>query len=48
MCLNLNNSCQVILSSSKLIDKSRDYNYLEPWLNTGLLTSTGNLLVKYL
>nr|CAH0105057.1 unnamed protein product [Daphnia galeata] len=35
-------SFEVILSSSKLIDKSRDYNYLEPWLNTGLLTSTGS------
>ncbi|XP_046451576.1 cytochrome P450 4c3-like isoform X1 [Daphnia pulex] len=34
-------SFEVILSSRKLIDKSRDYNYLKPWLNTGLLTSTG-------
>lgn len=30
-----------LLSSSKLITKSGDYNYLLPWLGTGLLTSTG-------
>ena len=33
---------QALLGSSKLIDKSREYNYLHPWLNTGLLTSTGS------
>ncbi|XP_068215979.1 cytochrome P450 4c3-like isoform X3 [Palaemon carinicauda] len=32
---------EVILSSQKHIDKSRDYNFLHPWLGTGLLTSTG-------
>lgn len=32
---------QVILSSNRLITKSREYNFLHPWLNTGLLTSTG-------
>ncbi|KAL5287924.1 CYP4V2 family protein [Megaselia abdita] len=30
-----------ILSSSKFIDKSQDYVYLQPWLGTGLLTSFG-------
>jgi cytochrome P450 family 4 len=30
-----------ILSSPKHIDKSTDYNYLRPWLGTGLLTSFG-------
>ncbi|XP_059350194.1 cytochrome P450 4c3-like isoform X2 [Daphnia carinata] len=35
-------SFEVILSSTKLIDKSRDYKNLLPWLNTGLLTSTGS------
>lgn len=30
-----------LLSSSRLITKSGDYNYLFPWLGTGLLTSTG-------
>ncbi|XP_033606537.1 cytochrome P450 4c3 isoform X8 [Cryptotermes secundus] len=28
-----------ILSSSRHIEKSRDYSYLQPWLGTGLLTS---------
>jgi hypothetical protein len=32
---------QVILSSPKHIDKSDDYNFLHPWLGTGLLTSHG-------
>ncbi|KAK7073669.1 Cytochrome P450 4V2, partial [Halocaridina rubra] len=32
---------QVILSSQKHIDKSRDYTFLHPWLGTGLLTATG-------
>ncbi|XP_063612530.1 cytochrome P450 4c3-like [Penaeus indicus] len=32
---------EVILSSQKHLDKSRDYNFLHPWLGTGLLTSTG-------
>lgn len=32
---------QVIMSSPKYIDKSVDYDYLQPWLGTGLLTSHG-------
>ncbi|XP_042857603.1 cytochrome P450 4C1-like isoform X2 [Penaeus japonicus] len=32
---------EVILSSKRHIDKSRDYTFLHPWLGTGLLTSTG-------
>lgn len=31
----------MILSSPKHIDKSDDYNFLHPWLGTGLLTSHG-------
>ena len=31
-----------MLSSNKIITKSREYNFLHPWLNTGLLTSTGS------
>ena len=30
-----------ILNSQKFIDKSHDYDYLRPWLGTGLLTSYG-------
>ncbi|XP_014387727.1 PREDICTED: cytochrome P450 4V2 [Myotis brandtii] len=33
---------EVILTSSKQIDKSHLYRFLEPWLGLGLLTSTGN------
>lgn len=32
---------EVILSSSKQIDKAFMYKFLHPWLGTGLLTSTG-------
>lgn len=31
---------QVILTEMKLITKSLEYNFLEPWLKQGLLTST--------
>ncbi|CAD7077921.1 unnamed protein product [Hermetia illucens] len=30
-----------ILNSAKYIDKSQDYDFLQPWLGTGLLTSWG-------
>ncbi|XP_070264327.1 cytochrome P450 4V2-like isoform X1 [Myotis yumanensis] len=33
---------EVILTSSKQIDKSYLYTFLKPWLGLGLLTSTGN------
>lgn len=32
---------EAILSSSKHISKSNAYRFLQPWLGTGLLTSTG-------
>lgn len=31
---------QPILNSQKFVNKSHDYDYLHPWLGTGLLTST--------
>lgn len=31
---------EVVLTSTKLITKSDEYEFLKPWLNTGLLTST--------
>ncbi|XP_050535079.1 uncharacterized protein LOC126902099 [Daktulosphaira vitifoliae] len=39
--LGLNKNMQVILPSMKHITKGPDYNVLRPWLNEGLLTSTG-------
>lgn len=33
---------EAVLSNNTLIDKSREYGFLHPWLNTGLLTSTGS------
>lgn len=35
-------TAEVVLSSSKHLDKSYAYKFLHPWLGTGLLTSTGN------
>nr|CAD7461036.1 unnamed protein product [Timema tahoe] len=32
---------EVILSSNKLLDKGSNYKFLDKWLGTGLLTSTG-------
>nr|CAH0102405.1 unnamed protein product [Daphnia galeata] len=32
---------EVVLSSNKIIDKGREYDFMHPWLATGLLTSTG-------
>ncbi|KAK4313960.1 hypothetical protein Pmani_014705 [Petrolisthes manimaculis] len=40
--ISLPNQVEVILSSNKHLDKSRDYTFLHPWLGTGLLTSTGS------
>lgn len=31
-----------ILTSNKLIDKTDDYEFMKPWLGTGLLISSGN------
>ena len=32
---------EVVLKSTKLLDKGHDYNYLKPWLNDGLSLSKG-------
>lgn len=32
---------EFLLSSHKLINKSEDYRFLEPWLGHGLITSNG-------
>ncbi|GAB6028883.1 Cytochrome P450 4V2 [Chamberlinius hualienensis] len=32
---------ETLLSSTKWLDKSEDYDFLHKWLGTGLLTSTG-------
>ncbi|XP_050537403.1 cytochrome P450 4C1-like [Daktulosphaira vitifoliae] len=40
--LNNPNDIMVLLSSTKHITKGPEYKLLEPWLNQGLLTSSGN------
>ncbi len=34
------------MNSTKLIDKSSEYDFLKPWLADGLLLSTGNKWFK--
>ncbi|CAH1367873.1 unnamed protein product [Tenebrio molitor] len=38
---------ETILSSTKLVKKSDDYNFFHPWLGTGLLTSDGHKWKKH-
>jgi cytochrome P450 family 4 len=33
---------EFVLSSTKILNKSDDYNYFRAWLGTGLLISDGN------
>lgn len=33
---------EALLGSNSILDKSADYDFLHPWLGTGLLTSTGS------
>jgi hypothetical protein len=42
----LSKACTVepIIGSSQHVDKSCDYEFLQPWLGTGLLTSSGNVI----
>ena len=35
---------EVILKSSKLLDKGPSYRYFHPWLGNGLLVSTGSVI----
>jgi hypothetical protein len=35
---------QILLTNTKILDKSFEYEYLHPWLGKGLLTSTGMLV----
>lgn len=37
---------QVILNNYRTIDKPFIYRFLHPWLGTGLLTASGNVLLK--
>ena len=37
---------QAILTNTKLITKSSEYNFVKPWLSTGLLTSSGQKWIK--
>jgi len=32
---------QTLINSTKHIDKATTYRFIEPWLGTGLVTSTG-------
>lgn len=41
VCLTLPDDIEAVISSTQNITKSRIYEPLLPWLNTGLLTSTG-------
>ncbi|XP_025262035.1 cytochrome P450 4C1 isoform X2 [Camponotus floridanus] len=41
VCIRHPDDLETILSNIKHIEKGRLYNVLHPWLNTGLLTSTG-------
>ena len=38
---------QVLLSSTNQIDKAFPYTFLWPWLGSGLLTSTGNVIEQH-
>jgi len=38
---------QVLLSSTSQIDKAFPYSFLWPWLGSGLLTSTGNVIEQH-
>lgn len=38
-----NHVLQVVLSNQIFIEKATDYDYLKPWLGTGLLTSAGKI-----
>jgi cytochrome P450 family 4 len=33
---------ECVLSSTKILNKTEDYDFFRPWLGTGLLTSDGN------
>lgn len=37
---------ELILNNSRNIDKSFGYDFIEPWLGTGLLTSRGKFSVS--
>lgn len=39
--IEINFFFQILLTSQKSINKGPSYNYLHPWMKTGLLTSSG-------
>ncbi|XP_011705224.1 PREDICTED: cytochrome P450 4C1-like [Wasmannia auropunctata] len=44
ICIRHPDDLEIILGSSQHIEKGMIYDFIKPWLGTGLLTSGGNIL----